>query len=624
MNNFDADLANMAQARKPSVTSVTEKSGAHNDADFGSGSMSSMSTEDEPTPEELKTLRRVSGPMPWQSMTVAFVEFAERFSYYGSTAVFVNFVRCIPLRLRRSDANHVPRSNNQGHPSVVPEPSLKQQNVSRCTARLIVSNPAVLTRGNKHPPNLMIDTHVPDIYSSKTIQWSILAAIIGHCILIVSSIPAVMDNAQGALGCFAVGLVVMGIGTGGFKSNISPLLAEQIKQTRPIVITTKTGERVIQDPAVTVSRIFLYFYMCINFGSLAGGIGMVYAERFIGFWLAYALPTFVFFAAPFVLMACKKNYVLAPPTGSVLSRAFRLISLACKGSWSINPVQTYKNLTREGFWEDVKPSRLGSSAPAWMKDIDDPWVDQVARGLSASKVFFWMPLYWLAYNQMVNNLTSQSATLSRHGVPNDLINNLNPITLVIFIPIMDFFVYPRLRKAHIRFTPIKRITWGFCVASAAMVSSAVIQYYIYKTSACPDRFVSSGIDDQPLLDCTSPINVWVQTVPYCLIAFSEIFASITTLEYAFSKAPENMRGLVMAINLLQNAFSAAIGQALVPLATDPLLIWNYGLVAVLAFVGGVGFWFTWRKLDAREDELNMIQQTKYKGRGAALQDEEKD
>lgn len=111
---------------------------------------------------------------------------------------------------------------------------------------------------------------------------------------------------------------------------------------------------------------------------------------------------------------------------------------------------------------------------------------------------------------------------------------------------------------------------------------------------------------------------WIQAVPYCLIGLSEIFASITTLEYAVGKAPENLRGMVMGVNLLQNAFSAAIGQALVPLADDPLLIWNYGVVAVLAAVGGVGFWFTWRKLDAREDELNMIQSTNYKGRDRTL------
>jgi hypothetical protein len=40
-----------------------------------------------PTEEELATLRRVSGQIPWTAYTVAFVELCERFSYYGTTAV---------------------------------------------------------------------------------------------------------------------------------------------------------------------------------------------------------------------------------------------------------------------------------------------------------------------------------------------------------------------------------------------------------------------------------------------------------------------------------------------------------------------------------------------------------
>jgi len=127
--------------------------------------------------------------------------------------------------------------------------------------------------------------------------------------------------------------------------------------------------------------------MMINMGSLSGGIGMVYAERYIGFWLSYAMPTFLFFAAPLVLIACKKQYILSPPTGSVFSRAFRLFSLASKGSFTGNPISTYRNLKRDDFWENVKPSRLGSNAPAWMEGIDDAWVDQVARGLNACKVW---------------------------------------------------------------------------------------------------------------------------------------------------------------------------------------------------------------------------------------------
>lgn len=70
-----------------------------------------------------------------------------------------------------------------------------------------------------------------------------------------------MDNPSGALGCFAVGLVIMGVGTGGFKSNVAPLLAEQLGDHRPEIVTLPSGERVIRDPAVTLSRVFLYFYM---------------------------------------------------------------------------------------------------------------------------------------------------------------------------------------------------------------------------------------------------------------------------------------------------------------------------------------------------------------------------
>lgn len=40
-----------------------------------------------PSNEELKSLRRVAGQVPWTAFTIAFVELCERFSYYGTTAV---------------------------------------------------------------------------------------------------------------------------------------------------------------------------------------------------------------------------------------------------------------------------------------------------------------------------------------------------------------------------------------------------------------------------------------------------------------------------------------------------------------------------------------------------------
>lgn len=47
----------------------------------------STSDTDDVSDEDLRTLRRVSGKIPWAAYTIAFVELCERFSYYGTTVV---------------------------------------------------------------------------------------------------------------------------------------------------------------------------------------------------------------------------------------------------------------------------------------------------------------------------------------------------------------------------------------------------------------------------------------------------------------------------------------------------------------------------------------------------------
>ncbi|KIV90038.1 hypothetical protein PV10_07384 [Exophiala mesophila] len=563
----------------------------------------SFDEDDEVTEEELHTLRRVSGKIPWPAFTVAFVELCERFSYYGTTVVFVNFIQ-----------------------QPLPEGSSTGAGYSGQSGALGMGQRAStgLVTFNQFWAYVMplLGAYIADAHWGryKTIHAAIACALLGHVILTASAAPSVIKHSGSALAAFTIGLVILGVGTGGFKSNISPLLAEQQTDNKKRISVLPSGERVIVDPTVTTSRIFLYFYLCINVGSLVGQIGMVYAEKYVGFWLAYMLPTVLFLVAPVILAICRKHYVLTPPTGSVFAKFWQLWGYASKGHWHLNPVATYRSMSAPGFWERVKPSNIpAAERPVWMT-FDDAWVDEVRRGLKACAVFLYLPLYWLAYGQMTGNLTSQAAVMELHGVPNDIIQNLNPISIIIFIPFMDFVVYPALRKARINFTPIKRIFAGFILACMAMIAACVTQVYIYRLSPC-----GHNASDP---DCVgpAPINVWVQTIPYVLIGFSEIFASITSLEYAFTKAPYNMRSFVMAINLLMNAFSSAIAKGLVALSADPLLVWNYGVVAVLSGLGGIAFWFNFRKLDAEEDKLNMLRASAYTGKrgsvsGASVEDQ---
>lgn len=164
----------------------------------------------------------------------------------------------------------------------------------------------------------------------------------------------------------------------------------------------------------------------INVGALIGQIGMVYAEKNHGFWLAYLvrrfrvadsaladpsqLPTAVFCLCPFVLWYGRNLYYRAKPEGSVLGKSMRIIQFAGKGKWT-----SPKKLAAPGFWETSKPSNVpASERPSWMT-YDDSWVDEVRRGIKACKVFLWFPraspssslffradnprraVYWLTY-----------------------------------------------------------------------------------------------------------------------------------------------------------------------------------------------------------------------------------
>lgn len=60
--------------------------------DVRPGSAVGGEDDDLPTEEEMHTLRRVSGHINWAAYSVAICELAERFSYYGSSVLYTNFV----------------------------------------------------------------------------------------------------------------------------------------------------------------------------------------------------------------------------------------------------------------------------------------------------------------------------------------------------------------------------------------------------------------------------------------------------------------------------------------------------------------------------------------------------
>lgn len=411
---------------------------------------------------------------------------------------------------------------------------------------------------------------------------------VGLLILTCTSIPTALDHGAG-LGGFIVAIIVIGLGTGGIKSNVAPLIADQYKRRQMVIgHDDKTGEKVIIDPSITIQRIYMVFYFCINVGCLAL-LATPYMERDIDFWSAYLLCLCIFFVGTLVLVLGRKVYVVRPPQGSVITDAFRVIFMMIKG----------RNM------DAAKPSHQAALGKTAVLRWDDHFVEEVKRALVACKVFCFYPIYWVVYGQFSANFVTQAGQMASHGIPNDLMQNFDPIAIIVFLPLVDQVLMPFLRKRRIPFPPINRIVTGFWVASMAMVYAAVIQYYIYQAGPCYDHPLCPAAEVNGVIQGNN-IHIAAQTGAYMLIGISEIFASVTGLEYAYTKAPPSMKSFVQSMYLLTNAFGSAISEALNPVLYDPAIQWMYVGLAVASFVAGCAIWILFHHLNAQEDEMNAL------------------
>ncbi|KAF8964719.1 peptide transporter ptr2 [Entomortierella lignicola] len=523
----------------------------------------------EPTLEEESTLRRVADTIPASAWLVVVVEFCERFTYYGLSGPFQNYIQYPYTSERGAD-----------HPGAIGKGQTTATALNYFFQFFCYFTP-------------ILGAIVADQYLGKFKAISLFCGIymVGLLVLVLTSIPtAILHNA--ALPGLVIAMIVIGLGTGGIKANVSPMVAEQYQGNKTTVKTLKSGERVIVDPTVTVQSIFNWFYWSINLGSLSAII-TTNAEKYYAFWLAYLIPLIIFNGAIFALWYGRNKVVKAPPRGSVLLEAFRVFGVALKNGRNLDAAKPSVIQTRD---PEANMARI-----TW----DDIFIDELRLTLKACAIFCFFPFYWVIYNQITSNLTSQAGTMLLYGLPNDIVNNIDPIVLIIFIPIFDKIIYPLLRRFNCEPKPVIRICLGFFCAAVAMAWTAIVQHKIYITG--------------PNYECTlcdpnqTPNNVSIgwQVPSYFFIAISEIFASITGLEFAFTNAPSTMKSVVMALFLFTNCIGALLGFAFLPMTKDPLLLWMYTALGCVALVISGVIYFFFRDYDKimRADKLDL--QNKY-------------
>ncbi|KAI1197974.1 hypothetical protein F5X97DRAFT_323978 [Nemania serpens] len=537
-----------------------------------------------PTEEEKATLRRVAGKMPTTTYWLCAVEFAERASYYGCNQVYKNFIRApLPIGV-----------DGPGTGATYPGSDHTAGALGRgsSVASAVTESFKFLAYGLPIFFGWLADTKYGRF---RMICQGVAICGIAHIIMIISALPSVLQ-AGNAFGPFAFSLYLLAIGAAQFKPNISPTLIDQSPHKKAHIITDKNGERVIVDPEESINSVMLWFYLLINIGAVFG-IPTTYLAKLVGYWAAYLIPTILYLMLPPLLWYLNPRLIKQPPGGSDLGNVFRVLG-------DIFAHGGLKKIGRAGFWDLGKPSVRRDAGSTKEYPYDDLFVHDVKRTFQACAIFAFSPIWQINDYGLGAAANALTAALDTKGLPNDLFDNLNSVSIVVLIPFMNHLVYPFLRKKGIKWGSISRITFGFALGTLGGLGYGLLQYYVYQTSPCGynastcTEIVPSG---EPAL---SPIPYGLYAIPVIVGALSEVFVNVSLYGIAYSMAPKNMKGLVASLNLFSNAISAVIGLAAAPAITDPNLVWVFFGPTIAGGILTVIFWFLFRKLDDEEFILN--------------------
>ncbi|HLP08580.1 MAG TPA: hypothetical protein VK178_10470 [Opitutaceae bacterium] len=151
------------------------------------------------------------------------------------------------------------------------------------------------------------------------------------------------------------------------------------------------------------------------------------------------------------------------------------------------------------------------------------------------------------------------------------ISALNPLLVMIIIPLLSIGVYRPLERRGRPLRPLQRMTIGMALTALSFVSVALLQARI--ETAGPGQ-----------------IHVLWQIIPYLIITTSEVLVSITGLEFAYTQAPRAMKSTIMGFWLLSVTMGNILVAFLAPLQTLSLttFFWTFaGLMGAAALIFAV-------------------------------------
>ncbi|XP_060117850.1 solute carrier family 15 member 2 isoform X2 [Heteronotia binoei] len=297
----------------------------------------------------------------------------------------------------------------------------------------------------------------------KTIIYLSIVYVIGHVIKSFAAIPMVGNQIVHVV-LSMTGLSLIALGTGGIKPCVAAFGGDQFEE----------------EHAQERSKFFSVFYLSINAGSLISTFitpvlrGDVKCFGGDCYALAFGVPAVLMVIALVVFIAGNGLYKKAPPQGNILLEVCKCISFAFTNRIKNRSQQ----IPKREHWLDWASEKYSSKLITEVKIV--------TRVLF---LFIPLPMFWALFDQQGSRWTLQATKMNTDFgglvLQPDQMQFLNPLLILILIPVFDLGLYPLINLCKLNFTPIKKMATGMILAGLAFGAAAVVELKI-EENAMPD------------------------------------------------------------------------------------------------------------------------------------------
>jgi POT family proton-dependent oligopeptide transporter len=316
-----------------------------------------------------------------------------------------------------------------------------------------------------------------------------------------------------------IGLTLIAVGAGGIKPCVSAHVGDQFEEKNKSLL----------------EKIFGYFYFSINLGAAVSTLLIPVLLEDYGPHVAFGVPGFLMLLATIVFWRGRKVFIAIPPVG----------------------------------WQ------------AYKKDVFSPQGKKAIFNLSIMYIF--ISIFWSLFDQTGSSWVLQSEKMDRmvdlgfikFELLASQIQAINPLLIMIFIPLFTYFLYPQINK-FFKMTALRKITIGMLLAGFSFVIVAVAETSI----------LAGG----------KPSIIW-QFWAYVILTAAEVMVSITGLEFSYTQSPNSMKSFIMGLWFLGvslgNGITALVNAIILnPDGTLKLTGSEYfWFFAILMFVTAIAFLF---------------------------------